>query len=294
MGETRQQREERERRNRIAERQGAARRAIGAELRRARLDANVSLRALGRAIDLDPSHLARVEAGDGALSQDALVAAATALGRDVSVRLFESAAVPHVRDRLQAQMIEALLAALHPRWMPRLEVAVYRPVRGVIDVVLQDRDTHDLVAGEAHSLLHTVEGQLRWAGQKADALTSATGWPWADAVEAPQIGRLLLLRSCSAMHALVERRPAHVRGGLSGRHGAGGRRPDRACWAVAGSRRRLGGHRRQGHAPARGSAARPSSMNRVAPAGASASRRRPPAARRGARTPSGARHAVRA
>ncbi|MDQ1323416.1 MAG: cro/C1-type protein [Chloroflexota bacterium] len=73
--------------------------------------------------------------------------------------------------------------------------------------MLQDRDTHDLVAGEAHSLLHTVEGQLRWAGQKADALTSATGWPWADAVEAPQIGRLLLLRSCSAMHALVSAAP---------------------------------------------------------------------------------------
>ena len=63
MGETRQQREDRERRNRIAEQQGAARRAIGAELRRARLDANVSLRALGRASSLDPSHLARVEAG---------------------------------------------------------------------------------------------------------------------------------------------------------------------------------------------------------------------------------------
>ena len=91
--------------------------------------------------------------------------------------------------------------------MPRLEVAVYRPVRGVIDVVLQDRDTQDLVAGEAHSLLHTVEGQLRWAGQKADALPSATGWPWADAIEAPRTGRLLLLRSCSAMHALVEAVP---------------------------------------------------------------------------------------
>lgn len=207
MGETRQQREDRERRNRIAERQGAARRAFGTELRRARMDANVSLRALGRASSLDPSHLARVEAGDSALSQDALVAAATALGRDVSVRLFESAATPHVRDRLQVQMIEALLTALHPRWMPRLEVAVHHPVRGVIDIVLQDRDTQDLVAGEAHSLLHTVEGQLRWAGQKADALASATGWPWADAVEPPRIGRLLLLRSCSAMHELARAVP---------------------------------------------------------------------------------------
>ena len=207
MGETRQQREERERRSRIAERQDDARRAIGEELRRARLDANVSLRTLGRASGLDPSHLARAEAGRRALSHDALVAAGTALGRDVSVRLFESVAVPHVRDRLQAQMIEALLSALHPRWTPRLEVAVYRPVRGVIDIVLQDREAQDLVAGEAHSLLHTVEGQLRWAGQKADALMSATGWPWADAIDPPRTSRLLVLRSCSAMHALLEAVP---------------------------------------------------------------------------------------
>ena len=207
MGETRQQREDRERRNRIVERQGAARRAFGTELRRARMDANVSLRALGRASSLDSSHLARVEAGDSALSQDALVAAATALGRDVSMRLFESAYVPHVRDRLQAQMIEALLSALDPRWTPRLEVAVHHPVRGVIDIVLQDRDTQDLVAGEAHSLLHTVEGQLRWAGQKADALASATGWPWTDTIDTPRTGRLLLLRSCSAMHELVKAVP---------------------------------------------------------------------------------------
>lgn len=241
MGETRQQREERERRDRITERQAAARRAVGLELRRTRLDANVSLRALGRAIDLDPSHLARVEAGDGALSQDALVAAATALGRDVSVRLFESAAAPHVRDRLQAQMIESLLSALHPRWTPRLEVAVYRPVRGVIDVVLQDRETLDLVAGEAHSLLHTVEGQLRWAGQKADALASATGWPWADTIDAPRAGRLLLLRSCSAMHELVSAvprtfaavYPGDTEQAVAALTGPGGRWPDAAvAWVV--------------------------------------------------------------
>ena len=137
-------------------------------------------------------------------------------------------------------MIEALLTALHPRWTPHLEVAVYRPVRGVIDVVLQDRDTLDLVAGEAHSLLHTVEGQLRWAGQKADSLASATGWPWADAVETPRTGRLLLLRSCSAMHDARQGRRAHVRDGLSGRYRARGGGADRARRAVAGSRRRLG------------------------------------------------------
>jgi transcriptional regulator with XRE-family HTH domain len=189
--------------------------AIGRELRRIRQDEGVSLRALGAACGIDPSHLARAERGQHALSHDALVAAADVLGCDVSVRLFPRRA-PVVRDRLQVLMIEALLRDLHPRWTPRLEVAVYHPVRGVIDIVLADAITPDLVAGEGHSQLHTVEGQLRWAGEKADALPSAAGYPWADRLDAPPAGRLLLLRSCSAMHALVRDVPNVFRAAYPG------------------------------------------------------------------------------
>lgn len=192
---------------RIADRQRDARRALGAELRKARLDANLSIRSVSAAAGLHHSHLPRIEIGKRSPSQDALVALATVMGRDVSIRLFESA-TPQVRDRIQVRMIEALLASLDQRWTPRLEVAVHRPVRGVIDVVLQDAFTAGLVAGEAHSVLHTVEGQLRWAGDKAEALPSALGWPWVDTVEPPTIGRLLLLRSCVAMHELVTSLPA--------------------------------------------------------------------------------------
>lgn len=191
----------------IAERQRDARRALGTEMRRARLDANLSIRQVSAAAGLHHSHLPRIEAGEGSPSQDALVAIATVLGCHASIRLFASWA-PQIRDRIQVRMVEALLSALHPRWTARLEVAVYRPVRGVVDMVLQDRETRDLVAGEGHSRLHTVEGQLRWAGQKADSLPSANGWPWADALEAPRVGRLLLLRSCAAMHDLVRSVPA--------------------------------------------------------------------------------------
>jgi transcriptional regulator with XRE-family HTH domain len=171
-------------------------------VRRVRLDGNVSLRRLGQAIGVDPSHLARAETGDRSLSLDALAAAAAGLGHDVSVRLFPAIG-PRVRDHLQVRMVEALLESLHPRWIARLEVAVHRPVRGVIDVVLQDRVRGDLVAAEVHSALHAVEQQLRWAGQKADALPSATGWPWIDRPEPPAISRLLILRSSVAMRGLV-------------------------------------------------------------------------------------------
>ena len=194
----------------IAERQRSLRRSLGEELRDVRLAGDLSMRAVSAAAGLHFSHLPRIEAGERLPSLDALVALSTAMGHDVSIRLFPSGG-PRVRDRIQVRMIEALLAVLHPRWVARLEVAVYRPARGVIDVVLQDRESQDIVAGEGHSALHAVERQLRWAGEKADALPSARGWPWADTLEPPRGGRLLLLRSSVATRYLVRTVPQTFR-----------------------------------------------------------------------------------
>ena len=194
----------------IADRQRAHRRAIGEELRRVRLDAGLSIREVSRAAGVDPAHLSRVETGERSCGQDVLVAFATAMGHVASMRLFPTDG-PRVRDHIQVRMIEALVRVLHPRWSPRLEVAVYRPSRGVVDAVLVDRETTDIVAGEAHSVLHTVEQQLRWAGLKADSLPSAGGWPWSDTLGGPRTGRLLLLRSSRAMHDLVGSLPGTFR-----------------------------------------------------------------------------------
>jgi transcriptional regulator with XRE-family HTH domain len=197
----------------IAERQRLLRRTIADELRRVRFDEGLSQRSVAGAAGLHHSHLPRIETGQRQASLDALVALATAMGHEVSVRLYPGSG-PRVRDHIQVRMIEVLLAALHPRWFARLEVAVYRPVRGVIDVVLQDRELGVLVAGESHSVLHSVERQVRWAGQKADALDSARGWPWPDRPDRPgrpdrpPVGRLLLLRSTAATRSLVRALPA--------------------------------------------------------------------------------------
>jgi transcriptional regulator with XRE-family HTH domain len=190
----------------IRARQARLRRTVVDEVQRIVEIEGISLRALGRAVGVDPSQLARFLRGQGGLSQDSLVAIATGLGRDVSVRLFEATG-PRLIDHVQAVMVEALLAILDPRWLARLEVAVYRPVRGVIDLVLQDRETWTIVAGEGQSQLRSAEHQLRWAGQKADALESAKGWPWAPPGVIPAVSRLLLLRSCSANHRLVASLP---------------------------------------------------------------------------------------
>jgi transcriptional regulator with XRE-family HTH domain len=191
----------------ITDRQREARRAIAEELRRCRLERGLSVREVCAGAGIDPAHLSRIESGERTPSQDALVALATAIGCRVSTRLYPTDG-PRVRDHVQVRLVEALLRVLHSRWTARLEVAVYRPARGVLDVVLRDGMTNDVVAGEGHSLLASVEHQLRWAGETADSLPSARGWPFSDLQESPTIGRLLLLRSSRAMHELVHAVPA--------------------------------------------------------------------------------------
>ena len=122
-----------------------------------------------------------------------------ALGMSMSVRLFPGSG-PLFRDHLQLAMTGALLRILHPRWRARPEVPVYRPVRGVIDMVLDDVGAGSLVACEAHSELRRLEQQIRWSTIKADALAATddqvTG-------HTRTIGRLLLLRSTERTRAAV-------------------------------------------------------------------------------------------
>ncbi len=177
-------------------------RNLSDELRRARLDRGVSQRALAAAAGIDHALLSRIEAGDSTPTLATLVALATALGLEPSIRLFPATG-PRIHDRVSAPVTDALLLIAHPRWAPRLEVAVTRPDRGVIDVVLSSRD--DIVATEVQGQVRRVEQQLRWAGQKADALPSAIGWPWG--AERPRVSRLLVLRSTSDTRALVRGLP---------------------------------------------------------------------------------------
>jgi transcriptional regulator with XRE-family HTH domain len=181
------------------------RRSIGDQLLELREDRELSQREVAAAVGLDRSWLARAETGEANLTLDGLAALATALGAEPSLRLYPAAGT-RLQDHLQTRLLEALLAPLHPRWRPRLEVAVYRPVRGVIDVVLTEPRTGEAVGGEAHSEIRSAERQLRWAGEKVDSLPSATGWPWMG--REPAVGRLLLLRSTAATRAVVAGAPA--------------------------------------------------------------------------------------
>jgi transcriptional regulator with XRE-family HTH domain len=177
---------------------------VSKDLKQARLAAGVSQHDLATAARIAQSYVSKVEAGAGMPRLEVLVAMATALGMEPSLKLFPATG-PRIRDRVSAPITDALLAVAHQRWGRRLEVAVTRPDRGVIDLVLTDARTGDIVATEVQGQLRRVEEQLRWAGQKADSLPSAVGWPWG--VHRPRVSRLLVLRSTTETRALVRGLP---------------------------------------------------------------------------------------
>ena len=167
-----------------------------------RADAGLSQRRLASVAGIDHGFLSQIECGRREPSLAVLVAIATALGGELRVRIYPGTG-PRIRDPIQARMIEALLAILHRRWSRYLEVPVYRPVRGVIDLVIHDPVAIALGATEVQSELRRIEQQVRWSHEKADALPSASIWrfpdPW------PTVDRLLVVRNTRLNREIVER-----------------------------------------------------------------------------------------
>ena len=178
---------------------------IAADLKNARLDRGVTQRALAAAAGVDPAVLCLIESGKRVPSLRVLIALATALGMEASLRLYPATG-PRIYDRTQAPILDALIAIAHEDWRRRLEVGVNRPARGVIDAAFHDPPCRDVVATEVQGQLRRVEQQLRWAGLKADSLPSASGWPWVEGAT-PRVHRLLVLRSTVATREIVRSLP---------------------------------------------------------------------------------------
>ncbi|HEV8544909.1 MAG TPA: helix-turn-helix transcriptional regulator [Candidatus Limnocylindrales bacterium] len=181
-----------------------SRRAIGAEIRRLREDAGLTKAIVARVAGIDPTHLRLIEDGRRDAGGSVLARVAAALGAEASTRLFPASGPP-IRDRFQARMIEAFINDLPPRWTRSVEIAVHRPVRGVIDAVIGDRVLRRAVAVEAQSELRRLEQQIRWATAKAEALPSSDLWPFLspDPADPPAISQILLLRSTTATREIA-------------------------------------------------------------------------------------------
>lgn len=187
MGQTRLQLDARERAEEL-------RRAIGGEIRGLREDAGLNRAVVARAAGIAPSYQTLIESGKREAGYEVLAAVGAVLGADVSVRLFPNTG-PRIRDRFQAPMGEALLRAIHARWIPSPEVVVHRPARGVIDLVLDDTRHPVAIAAELQSELRRLEQQVRWHREKEASLPSSDLWPFMTVDRPTATSRLLVLRS---------------------------------------------------------------------------------------------------
>jgi transcriptional regulator with XRE-family HTH domain len=188
-----------------------AKRALGRDLERIRLDAGASHGTVARLAGIDRSHYSHIEAGTANPTIEALAAISVALGADVSIRIYPGTG-PRLTDRHQARMVETLLRSLSSDWRPHIEVPVSRPVRGVIDVVLERRAGRGaeplLVATEVYSELRRLEQQIRWSSEKAGALGSSA---LVGAGPPPAVSRLLILRSTTATREVARAFEATLR-----------------------------------------------------------------------------------
>ena len=185
-------------------RAGEIRRGLGRDFAGLRRDAVLSGAAIARAAGVSPSTVGRVEAATIEPDIETMVRMASALGCDVSIRLFPTGAP--LRDRFQAPMLEALLAFVHPAWRRDLEVPIVGAVRGVIDCALGHPARPLLVATEIQSEIRRAEETIRRSSDKADALgRSSLGSVTAAffRVDAAQTSRLLVLRSTVGTRAAV-------------------------------------------------------------------------------------------
>jgi len=178
------------------------------DLERLRRDAGISRRRVALAAGIDPGYLTQLLAGDRQPSVAVLVALATALGADLSIRAFPTTG-PNIHDRTQARIVEELVRIADPSWRRSVELPVTRPARGFVDVVFDRRRPPDVVASEVHTRIDRLEQLIRWAQEKAQSLPSSD--LWASTAPDADVHRLLVLRSTTATREIARRFEATLR-----------------------------------------------------------------------------------
>ena len=190
-------------------------RRTGDEVRRLRNDCNLTQSQIAAAAGLAQSSVSAIERGLVLPTLPVLEAIADALGADLSIRLYPNTG-PAIHDRTQAAILQALLGSVAAPWRTFVEVPVYRPARGVIDLVLFNPSACLFVAVEVESRIARLEQQIRWAAEKAESLASAEVWRMAAGQCEPHVSRLLVLRATRANRATVVAFDAVVRAAYPG------------------------------------------------------------------------------
>jgi transcriptional regulator with XRE-family HTH domain len=176
--------------------------AIVGDVDRLRRDAGLTVRRLAAEAEIDPGYLSQILAGARHPSIAVLVAVSKVLGADLSVRLYPTTG-PIVRDGIQARIAEELLRITATSWRRSVEVPVYRPARGFVDIVFEEPLQAIAIATEIQSRIDRLEQQIRWALDKAQSLPSSEMWRFLDGGHS--ISRLLVVRSTIGTRELARR-----------------------------------------------------------------------------------------
>lgn len=171
---------------------------IGHELRRMRLDAGLSARAVARAAGISHSTLLGLEDGAFDPTVEVVSRVGSVLGCRVALRLNPGAG-PAIKDHLQTAMIAGFVPILGRAWRRQHEVPVFRPIRGYVDLAIEEDLDPLAVAVEAHSVIGRVEQTLRWIHAKSDALETRL----VEVGRPRPVSRVLLLRSVAATREAV-------------------------------------------------------------------------------------------
>ncbi len=135
-----------------------------AEVRLARLERGLSLRAVGRSVGLSASQVSRIERGDGrSLTFPAAVALLAAVGLRLHVRAYPSAAA--IRDAGQLALLARLKSRVSPTlsWRTEVPLAIAGDLRAW-DATIAGTDW--AVAVEAETRVRDVQALLRRLGLK--------------------------------------------------------------------------------------------------------------------------------
>jgi transcriptional regulator with XRE-family HTH domain len=163
-----------------------------------RLDAGLSARAVARAAGISHSTLLGLEDGTFDPTVEVVSRVGSVLGCRVGIRLNPGTG-PAIKDHLQAAMFSGLSPHIGAAWRRYPEVPVFRPIRGYIDLAIEEDIHPQAVAIEGHSLIERAEQTLRWIHAKSDALElrlSELGRP-------RPVSRVLLLRSVPSTRQAV-------------------------------------------------------------------------------------------
>ena len=140
---------------------------FGEEFRALRLRARLTQAAVARMIGVDRSVICRMEAGDPSVGDGIRARAAVAIGAEFRLAIYPGA-TPALHDAAQVRIVEALLAARHPRWSATVEAPIPGPGRRSGDVLFDDG--LDAVLTEVEMRVDRWEEVVREGHAKREAL----------------------------------------------------------------------------------------------------------------------------